>query len=57
MLRIFYESVVASVILYAVVWWRSRLRVMDVNRLNKLTRKASDVVVMKCDSLTVLTKL
>ena len=57
MLRIFYESVVASVILYAVVWWRSRLRVMDANRLNKLIRKASDVVVMKCDSLTVLTKL
>ena len=44
MLRMFYESVVASAILFAVVCWGSRLRVKDANRLNKLIRKASDVV-------------
>ena len=50
MLRIFYESVVANAILYTVACWGSRLRVVDANRLNKLIRKASDVVVMECDS-------
>ncbi len=52
MLRMFYESVVASAILYAVVCWGSRLRVADTNRLNRLIRKASDVVGVKLDSLT-----
>lgn len=42
MLRIFYESVVASAILYAVVCWGSKLRVVDNNRLNKLIRKVSN---------------
>ena len=44
MLRMFYESVVASAILYAVVCWGSRLRVADANRLNRLIRRAGDVV-------------
>ena len=43
-LRMFEESVVVSAILYAVACWGSRLRVVDANRLNKLIRKASDVV-------------
>ena len=34
----------ASAILFTVVCWGSRLRVADANRLNKLDRKASDVV-------------
>uniref|UniRef100_A0A3P8P9N9 Alkylated DNA repair protein AlkB homologue 8 N-terminal domain-containing protein n=1 Tax=Astatotilapia calliptera TaxID=8154 RepID=A0A3P8P9N9_ASTCA len=54
MLRIFYESVVASAILYAVACWGSRLRVADANRLNKLIRKASNVVGMELDSLKVV---
>ena len=56
MLKIFYESVVASAILYAVACWGSRLRVADANRLNKLIRKASDIVGMECDSLTVVSE-
>ncbi len=54
MLRMFYESVVASAIFYAVVCWGSRLRVADANRLNRLIRKASDVVGVKLDPLTVV---
>ncbi|KAI4901871.1 hypothetical protein NFI96_006974 [Prochilodus magdalenae] len=56
MLRIFYESVVASAILYAVACWGSRLRVADANRLNKLIRKASDVVGVELDSLMAVSK-
>ena len=54
MLRMFYESVVASAILFAVVCWGSRLRVADANRLNKLIRKASDIVGVELDSLTAV---
>ena len=46
----FYESVVASAILFAVVCWGSRLRVANANRLNKLIRKASDVVGVERDT-------
>ncbi|KAI4883528.1 hypothetical protein NFI96_023533 [Prochilodus magdalenae] len=56
MLRIFYESVVASTILYAVACWGSRLRVADANRLNKLIRKASDVVGVELDSLMAVSE-
>lgn len=38
MLRMFYESVVASSVLFAVACWGSGLRVADANRLNKLIR-------------------
>ena len=50
----FYESVVASAILFAVVCWGSRLRAADANRLNKLIRKASDVVGVELDSLSAV---
>ncbi|XP_062868152.1 phospholipid-transporting ATPase IC [Trichomycterus rosablanca] len=56
MLKIFYESVVASAILYAVACWGSRLKVADANRLNKLIRKASDVVGVELDSLTTVSE-
>ncbi|XP_062913008.1 uncharacterized protein LOC134350989 isoform X1 [Mobula hypostoma] len=56
MLRMFYESVVPSAIMFAVVCWGSRLRVADTNRINKLIRKASDVVGMELDSLTVVSE-
>ena len=52
--RMFYESVVASAILFAVVCWGSRLRVADANRLNKLIGKASDVVGVEVDTLTAV---
>ena len=54
MLRMFYESVVASAILFAVVCWGSRLRVANANRLNKLIRKASDVVGVGLDNLSAV---
>lgn len=56
MLRMFYESVVATAVLYAIVCFGSRLRVEDTNRLNKLIRKASDGVGVKLDSLTVVSE-
>ncbi|KAI2649597.1 RNA-directed DNA polymerase from mobile element jockey [Labeo rohita] len=52
MLRMFYESVVASAIMYAVVCWGSSLRVRDINRLNRIIRKAGHVVGEELDSLT-----
>ncbi|KAL0187591.1 hypothetical protein M9458_014690, partial [Cirrhinus mrigala] len=48
----FYESVVASAIMYAVVCWGSSLRVRDINRLNRIIRKAGHVVGEELDSLT-----
>lgn len=50
-LRMFYESVVSSAILFALVCWGSRLKVADSNRLNKVIRKAGDVIGVKLDSL------
>ena len=54
MLRMFYESVVASAILFAVVCWGSRLRVADANRRNKLIKKGSDVVGVELDTLSAV---
>ena len=54
MLRMFYESVVASAILFAVVCWDSRLRVAHASRLNKLIRKASDILVVELDTLSTV---
>ena len=54
MLRMFYESVVASAILFAVVCWGSGLRAADTNKLNKLIRRASDIVGMELDTLTAV---
>ena len=56
MLTIFYKSVVASAILFAVACWGSRLRVPDANRLSKLIRKASDVVGVELDSLMAVSE-
>lgn len=46
-------SVVASAILYAVACWDNRLKVMDANRLNKLIRKASNIIGLKLDPVMV----
>jgi len=51
MLQMFYHSVVASVIFYAVVCWGSRVKVADANRLNKLIRKAGSVLGVALESL------
>ncbi len=51
MLSMFYESVVASAIMYAVVCWGSSLRVRDINRLNRIIKKAGHVVGEELDSL------
>lgn len=51
MLRMFYESVVASAIMYAAVCWGSSLRVRDINRLNRIIKKAGHVVGEELDSL------
>lgn len=56
MLRMFYESVVASSIMFAVACWGSGMRVADANRLNKLIRKASNVVGVELDSLAVVSE-
>ncbi len=56
MLWMFYESVVASAILFAVVCWGSGLEADDANRLNKLIRKASDVVGVELNSLAVVSE-
>ncbi|KAJ8401673.1 hypothetical protein AAFF_G00376440 [Aldrovandia affinis] len=52
MLRMFYESAVASAFLFAVVCWGSGLRAADANRLNKLIRKASSIVGVELGSLS-----
>ena len=44
MLQMFYQSVVASTIFFAVVSWGVGIRTKDANRLNKLIKKAESVV-------------
>lgn len=56
MLKMFYESVLASALLYAVACWRNRLRVTNIYRLNKLIHKASDVVGLELESLTTVSE-
>ena len=51
MLEIFYQSVVASVLFFAVVCWGSSIGASDTNRLNKLIRKAGSVIGCKQDTL------
>lgn len=53
----FYHSVVASIIFYAVVFWVSVVKTSnkrhgdDINRLYKLIRKAGSVIRMELESL------
>ena len=56
MLRIFYESVVGSAILYAVACWGNRLRGDGCQQINKLFRKDSNIVGIECDSLTMVSE-
>lgn len=47
----FYESLVTSAILYAVVCWGSRSRASDANQLNKLCCKVSEIIGVELDPL------
>ncbi|TWW77716.1 hypothetical protein D4764_12G0011060 [Takifugu flavidus] len=44
MLHVFYQSVMASTIFFAVVRWGAGIKAKDANRLNKLIKKAGSVV-------------
>jgi len=52
----FYESVVVSAVVYAVACWGRSVGVADANRLNRLIRRASDVVGLEFDSLEVVSE-
>nr|XP_010780298.1 PREDICTED: von Willebrand factor A domain-containing protein 7-like [Notothenia coriiceps] len=51
LLQMFYQSVVASVLFFAVVCWGGNKNTRDTGRLNKLVRKASSVVGVQLDNL------
>ncbi|MPV02341.1 DUF1891 domain-containing protein [Escherichia coli] len=51
MLEMFYQSVVASALYFAVVCWGSSIGAGDTNRLNKLVKKAGSIIGCKQDSL------
>lgn len=50
MLEIFYQSVVASAIFFAVVCWGGSIRASDTNRLEKIIKKAGSVLGLKLES-------
>ncbi|TWW56008.1 hypothetical protein D4764_09G0010580 [Takifugu flavidus] len=54
LLWMFYQSVVASVLSYAVVCWRGSATKADLSRLEKLIRRASSVVGMKLKPLATV---
>ena len=49
-----YESVVASAIFFAVTCWGSGMKVAETNRLQKLIRRAGDVVGEELDTLATV---
>ena len=51
MLRMFYQSAVASVLFYAAVCWGGSMMDKDAKRLNKLVKKAGSVLGESLDSL------
>ena len=56
LLRLFYQSVVASVIFSATVCWEGGIGSSGAIKLNKLVREASSVVGKKLDSVEALTE-
>ncbi|KAI3359705.1 hypothetical protein L3Q82_013808, partial [Scortum barcoo] len=52
--RMFYQSVVASVLFYTVVCWGGSISKKDTSRLDKLIRRAGSVVGTKLDSLVTV---
>ncbi|XP_074525709.1 GTPase IMAP family member 8-like [Halichoeres trimaculatus] len=51
LLKTFYQSVVASALFFAVVCWWGGIKAGEVNRLNKLVKKAHSVVGLQLDTL------
>ena len=54
LLRMFYQSVVASVLFYAVVCWGGSIKKRDAGRLDMLVRRAGAVVGTELDCLTTV---
>ena len=54
LLKTFYNSVVASAIMYGVVCWSSSITAADRKRLNKLVKKASSVLGCPLDPVEVV---
>ena len=54
MLEIFYQSVAASALYFAVVCWRSSIVAGDTNRLNKQIKKAGSIIGCKPDTSEVV---
>ena len=52
LLGMFYQSVVASVLFYAVVCWGGSTKKRDAGRLDRLVRKAGSVVGAELESIT-----
>uniref|UniRef100_A0A8C4SNG4 Reverse transcriptase domain-containing protein n=1 Tax=Erpetoichthys calabaricus TaxID=27687 RepID=A0A8C4SNG4_ERPCA len=52
MLQMFYQTVVASALFYAVVCWGGSITKKDASLLDKLVRKAGSIVGMELNSLT-----
>lgn len=51
LLNMFYQSIVFSVLFYAVVCWGGNARKRDIQKLNRLIRKAGSVVGLSLDSV------
>lgn len=56
LLLMFYQSVVASVLFYAVVCWGGSIKKRDASQLDRLVRKAGSVVGTKLDSIVSVTE-
>ena len=54
LLQMFYQSVVASVLFYAVVCWGGSSRRRDAGRMDRLVRSAGSVVGTELDSLVTV---
>src|SRR4029434_4607956 len=54
LLRMFYQSVVASALIYAVVCWGGSIKKRDAGRLDRLVRRAGAVVGTELDCLTTV---
>lgn len=48
----FYQTVIASILFYAVVCWGGSIKRRDATQLDKLVRKAGSVVGAELDTLT-----
>ena len=54
LLHVFYQSILASVMFYAVVCWGNGLKIEDKNKINKLIRKAGSIIGVMPDSLEMI---